>query len=277
MQPGSADRGSVQAPAVLPSGGRSSGPAAGAGFPRVVAHRGLSGACPENTLPAFAAAVALGADELELDVWASKDGELVVCHDETVDRTSDGEGRICELTWARIRELDAGAWLGREWAGVPFCRLDDVLDECGGRLVMNVHVKEPGRNGLVVHRVRELAAARGLLSQLYVAGRRDVLEWAAKAAPDLARCSLESPGSGTGMLDCALEYGCARVQFWNPNFTPDDIARAHRHGIRCNLFFGDRPDTPEEAVRLCGLGLDAILTNWANTVLPAVRAYRASS
>jgi hypothetical protein len=73
------------------------------------------------------------------------------------------------------------------------------------------------------------------------------------------------------MLDCALEYGCARTQFWNPNLTPADIERAHVSGIICNLFFGDRPDTPEEAVRLCQLGLDAILTNWANTVLPVVR------
>jgi hypothetical protein len=88
----------------------------------------------------------------------------------------------------------------------------------------------------------------------------------------VARCCLEGAGSGAAMLDCALEYGCSRVQFWNPNFTSFDLTRAHTHEIVCNLFFGDRPDTPEEAVRLCRLGLDAILTNWANTVLPAVRA-----
>src|SRR5438876_9015920 len=63
-------------------------------FPRVCAHRGLSGLCPENTLPAFAAAVALGADEIELDVWASRDGELVVCHDDDVARTSNGKGLV---------------------------------------------------------------------------------------------------------------------------------------------------------------------------------------
>ena len=243
-----------------------------AAWPRVVAHRGLSGVCPENTLPAFAAAVALGAPEVELDLWASRDGELVVCHDETVDRTSDGHGRIGDLTWAELRRLDAGRWHHSQWAGVPFCHFDEVLALCGGRVVFNVHVKEPGPDGLVVRRVRELAAARGVLADVYLAGTSDVLAWGLKVAPDVARCCLEGHHRGAAMLDCALAHQCARVQFWNPNFTPDDITRAHQHGLRCNSFFGDRPDTPAEALRLLGLGVDAVLTNWANTVLPALRA-----
>ena len=239
--------------------------------PRVVAHRGLSGVCPENTLPAFAAAVALGADEIEFDLWASRDGELVVCHDAQVDRTSNGHGLIRDLTWSEIRALDAGSWHSPDWAGVPFCRLDDVLEHVGGRVVMNIHVKEPGADGLVVRRTRELAAERGLLDDIYLAGEKDVLEWAAKIVPDVARCCLEGYVNGARMVDCALEYGCTRVQFWNPHLTPVDIERAHANRIACNLFFGDRPDTPDEAVRLCRTGIDAVLTNWANIVLPAIR------
>lgn len=243
-----------------------------AAYPRVVAHRGLSGACPENTLPAFAAAIALGADEIELDLWASSDGELVVCHDPQVDRTSNGHGLIRDLSWAEIQTLDAGSWRGPDWTGIPFCRLEDVLDQFGGKIVMNIHIKETGDDGLVVRRTRELAAQRGLLSDIYIAGDRDVLECAIKYAPDVARCCLAEASVGARMLDCALEYGCARVQFWNPNVTPEDIERAHANGIICNLFFGNRPDTPEEATRMCNLGIDAVLTNWANKVLPAVRA-----
>lgn len=259
-------RPSLYRPAGPGVGGRHAAP-----FPRVVAHRGLSGVCPENTLPAFAAALALGADEIEFDLWASRDGELVVCHDDTVDRTSNGCGLIRDLCWGEIRRLDAGAWHHPDWAGVPFCRLEDVLEQFGGRIVMNIHIKEPGPDGLVIRRTRELAAQVGVQGEIYIAGDRPVLEQAVKLAPDVARCCLEGAESGARMLDCAVEFGCTRVQFWNPNFTPDDVARAHKNGIVCNLFFGDRPDTPQEAVRLCGMDIDAVLTNWANTVAPAVR------
>jgi len=85
------------------------------------------------------------------------------------------------------------------------------------------------------------------------------------------RCSVEVPGNGTRALDSAIEYGCACVQFWNPNLTPADIERAHANGIVCNLFFGDRPDTPAEAERLFQMGVDTVLTNYANHVVPVAR------
>lgn len=122
-----------------------------------------------------------------------------------------------------------------------------------------------------MRRTRELAARHGLLNDIYIAGSEPVLDSALRLVPDVARCCLEGAGHGAAMVDCALKYRCARVQFWNPNFTAEDLARAHSSGIICNLFFGHRPDTPEEAARLCRFGLDAILTNWANTVLPVVR------
>lgn len=136
---------------------------------------------------------------------------------------------------------------------------------------MNLHIKAPGAEGFVVRRTVELATRLGLADSIYLAGERDVLEWAAKVAPDVARCCLEGAESGAQMLECALDYGCSRVQFWSPNLTLADIERAHANGIVCNLFFGDSPDTPEEAVRMCRQGLDAVLTNWANQVVPAVR------
>jgi len=239
--------------------------------PRVNAHRGLSGVCPENTLPAFAAAVAVGADEIEFDLWASRDGELVVCHDAELDRTTNGHGRIGAWDWPDIRRLDSGRWFAAEWAGVAPCRLQDVLELCGGRTVLNIHIKEPGADGMVVRKTRDLLLECGLTGSAYLASELDVLQCAVKHAPELARCCLESPSNGTRMLDCALEYRCARVQFWNPNLTPADIERAHANGIACNLFFGDRPDTPGEAERLVRMGIDTVLTNHANCVIPGIR------
>ena len=75
-------------------------------YPRICAHRGFETAAPENTLPAFGAAIALGAQEIELDVRLSRDGVPVVCHDDRLDRISNGSGVVQDLTFEEIR-LDA--------------------------------------------------------------------------------------------------------------------------------------------------------------------------
>jgi len=86
-----------------------------------IAHRGGAGLWPENTLFAFQNAVRIGADALEFDVHATSDGELVVIHDATVDRTTDGAGRVDEMTWDALRELDAGyRWTADGGASFPF-------------------------------------------------------------------------------------------------------------------------------------------------------------
>ena len=248
-------------------------------FPRVVAHRGLSGVYPENTLPSFDAAISLGAEEIEFDLWLSQDAELVVCHDPTVDRTSDGTGRISQLSWSAIQELDAGRWWGSDWAGTPMCRLEDVFAHCGGKAVMNIHLKEPGEDGLAITRIKRMASEHGLAEQIYIAGAPDILEWAVKLAPEVQRCCLHEPLDWQ-VVDRAVAFACHRVQFWNPKVNEELIEQAHAHGIICNLFQGDRPDTPEEARLMYAAGIDAVLTNYADQVLPVARSfprYRAGS
>ena len=91
----------------------------------VAAHRGWSSNYPENTLIAFEKAIELGVDQLELDIRITKDNELVVIHDETVDRTTDGSGKVCEKTLAEIKALDAGSWKGEEFKG---CRIPTLME-----------------------------------------------------------------------------------------------------------------------------------------------------
>ena len=86
----------------------------------VIAHRGGAGVWPENTLFAFRNAVKMGADALEFDVHATRDGELVVMHDATVDRTTDGSGRVDEMTWEALQALDAGYQWTEDGASYPF-------------------------------------------------------------------------------------------------------------------------------------------------------------
>jgi glycerophosphoryl diester phosphodiesterase len=94
----------------------------------IFAHRGASGYAPENTRAAFELARTMGAPGIETDVQASADGVLVLVHDSRVDRTTDGEGGVADLTWAELSSLDAGSWLDERWAGERIVLLDWLLD-----------------------------------------------------------------------------------------------------------------------------------------------------
>lgn len=107
-----------------------------------IAHRGASGRWPENTLLAFRKALDAGALWLELDVHLSADGELVVIHDFTLQRTTDGHGRVAAFSLAELRKLDAGM-------GEQIPQLEEVLDLAAGRAVVNIELKGDGTGGEV--------------------------------------------------------------------------------------------------------------------------------
>ncbi|MCK4374153.1 MAG: glycerophosphodiester phosphodiesterase, partial [Candidatus Brocadiae bacterium] len=107
----------------------------------VVGHRGAAGVEPENTLRGFRLAVELGADWTECDVHLTKDGRPVVMHDETVDRTTDGEGPVDSFSWAELRKLDAGGWFAGEYAGERVPGLEEVLEFARGKARLCVEIK----------------------------------------------------------------------------------------------------------------------------------------
>lgn len=152
-----------------------------AGAPLLFAHRGGAALAPENTLPAFTSAVELwGADILEMDVRLSRDGELMVIHDDTVDRTTDGNGPVHALTAEELRDLDAGARFldldgeaGFRGQGVriPFFR--EVLERCPDTR-LNVDAKDPAATPLLIRMVERFGARdRVLLASVGEGGRAD--------------------------------------------------------------------------------------------------------
>lgn len=94
----------------------------------IFAHRGSKGTHPENTIEAFREAVRLGVDGIELDVHLTKDGELAVIHDETVDRTTNGNGYVRDMTMAELKKLDAGSWFSEKFNMAVIPSLAEVLD-----------------------------------------------------------------------------------------------------------------------------------------------------
>jgi glycerophosphoryl diester phosphodiesterase len=113
------------------------------GRPLLCGHRGACVHAPENTLAGFARATELGAELLELDVRLTRDGALAIIHDENVDRTTNGTGRVADLSWDEIRALDAGIRFGAAFSGERVPSLGEVLDWARGRAYLAVEVKEP--------------------------------------------------------------------------------------------------------------------------------------
>lgn len=251
--------------AILSTDAICAAPVENAPYPRVCAHRGLSGPCPENTMPAFAAAISLGVQEIELDIWGSKDQQLVICHDDKVDRTTNGKGLIRDLTWAEIKKLDAGSWRDKSWAGLRVPCFEDVLKQFGSRVVMNVHVKEAGEDGWVISKIAGLAKKYDVEKSIYIAGGGEVLKYANKLAPNIERCHLSGNYTAFELVEKAFDMNCKRLQFNSSKFDESSIEEAHKRGIICNLFYAD---TAEDAKNAYAMGIDTVLTNNANLIMP---------
>lgn len=130
----------------------------------VWAHRGASAFAPENTMSAFRAAEAAGADGIELDVHLSRDGVPVVIHDETLDRTTSGHGPVKEASAAELLELDAGSWFSPDFSGEQVPLLSEVLAWAGERLRLNVEIKSDDAGHAVLDALKQFPQAKVLIS-----------------------------------------------------------------------------------------------------------------
>jgi glycerophosphoryl diester phosphodiesterase len=108
--------------------------------PTIFAHRGSSLHAPENTLAAFKLAISHNADAIELDAKLCASGEAVVIHDQSVDRTTNGSGKVLELPLAALKELDAGSWFGTGFQGEGIPTLDEVFEVVGRKIFINVEI-----------------------------------------------------------------------------------------------------------------------------------------
>lgn len=224
----------------------------------VVAHRGDSGNHPENTRAAFEAAVALGVECIELDVHRSHDGELVIIHDDRVDRTSDGSGEVSDLAWAQIKALDAGRWFGDAFAGERFLALDEALELIPEPIRLNVHIKTSAETlELVTRSTVSMLRTRGLLERAYVAGDEQTLSMARSECEQLEICNL-SVHPAEDYVARSASIGCRILQPGHAMTNTALVEAAHARQMRVFPFFADEPD---EMQRLIDCGVDGILTN----------------
>ena len=233
-------------------------------YPRICAHRGFSTVAPENSLPAFGAAVALGAEEIEFDLWVTKDGEIVSSHDSTLERVSDGEGLIYEKTYEELSALDFGAKHSDRFKGLKIVKFEEILQKFAARVVMNVHVKTLSDSYDEEAMKKIVALVRQYDCEKYVyfmISHDGVIKQFKSYAPDIPVCVGHNVARPYEIVDRAIELGCKKVQLYKGDtryFDKNTVEYAHKNGILCNVFYADDPD---EAREYLDMGVDTILTN----------------
>lgn len=221
----------------------------------ILGHRGASGEAPENTLRAFALAAAQGADGIELDVQPTADGVLVIMHDETVDRTTNGAGRVAELSYAALAALDAGG-------GERVPTLAEALQLARGRLLVDIEIKDPGIEPEVAALVDQL----GMTDRVVISSFLPASLAAMRAvAPALPRWLLSVDWS-PAVLATALALGAAGVAPRYPAIDAMLVETAHRHGLAVIAWTVNQLG---DLRRLLDLGLDAVITDYPARALAA--------
>ena len=244
-------------------------------YPRVCAHRGFHTVAPENSMPAFGAAVALGAEEIELDIWSTKDGVLVSCHDDCLDKVSDGTGRICDYTYEELLQFDVGSKFSEKFKGLRIPTFEEVLQKFAGRVIMNLHIKiwdckkEDSMMEKVVGQIRKYDAQRHCY---FMTSNDDMIRKVSAYAPEIPCCvGWDGNKDPMSMVDRAIALKAYKIQLFKPYFNEDTVKKAHEKGILCNVFW---VDDPEEAKRYIQMGIDTILTNDYHLIAQAVKDYK---
>ena len=242
-------------------------------YPRICAHRGFSTVAPENSMPAYGAAVALGAEEIEFDLWTSKDGYLVSTHDPSLDRTSTGSGNVYDYTLEELERFDFGVKTGPRFKGLRIIRFEEILKKFACTCIMNIHVKIWDRPDMdhCYEKIAALLRQYGCEKHCYMMSSTDrSLEEFHAVAPEIALCIgwNGEKDDNLALVNRALKVGAKKVQLFKPYFDQSSVDYAHENGIICNVFFSDEPG---EARRFADMGIDCILTNDYLTISNALR------
>ena len=237
-------------------------------YPRVCAHRGFSTVAPENSLAAFGAAVALGAEEIEFDLWPTLDGEIVSCHDDVLDRVSNGTGRITDYTLAQLEKLDFGSKFGEHFKGLKIVKFEEILQKFSCHVIMNIHIKPLSYDKpyceATMKKIVELIKKYNCEKYVYFMLETDeMIKQFKEYCPEIPVCVGHLAERPFEIVDRAIEFGCEKVQLFKPYFNKEMIEKAHKNGIVCNVFWADEPD---EAETFLNLGIDTILTNEYNLI-----------
>jgi glycerophosphoryl diester phosphodiesterase len=230
--------------------------------PLILCHRGAKNYAPENTLAAFKIALDLGADGFELDTQLTSDGHVVVYHDRTVDRTTNGHGELYKLPLAVLRELDVGSSFSEKFRGEKIPTLDEVFETLGKRAIINVELKNfstPFDN--LAEKVCEVVRHHGMQKKIIFSS---FLPWnlknAARILPEVSRGLITIKGR-LGVWGRSFGFNFGSYDALHPylgDVTAQQVQRVHKLKRRVHVW---TVNTAEDMCQLFTWGVDGIITD----------------
>lgn len=246
----------------------------------VIAHRGSNKVAPQNTMPAFRQAIEEGTDGFETDVHLTKDGQLVICHNYTVDETSDGTGLITSYTLEELKKLDFGSYFSEDFRGTRLPTLDEFLEltSAYGESVINIELKSPPKNRLeMVRKTLDAIVKYNVLERVIISSFDSRILKAVKSIEPQCKTAFLYPATNPST------HRFESVPFLTVKSTGADIIHpisafvnrslvhtAHKLGLKVNVWTVDDEPTVR---RLLACGVDGIITNCPGKVRSYIDKY----
>jgi glycerophosphoryl diester phosphodiesterase len=231
----------------------------------VIAHRGFSGIAPENTLTAFKKAIEIGADMIELDVMLSKDGELVVIHDKTVNRTTNGKGKVSDFTLGELKKLDAGTWFKKHFKDEKIPSLEEVLDLAKNKILLNIEIKKDAYNpekkkGGVEEKTVLLLEKYNMNSQVIVSSfNPHIVKRIKEFEPEISTAFLYRYRINKGLIKIVHNLNVDALNPGKRFFTKKASAEVHQSDLKINIYTINQK---REMAKFIKMGVDGIITNY---------------
>lgn len=247
----------------------------------IISHRGANIYAPQNTLPAFRRGLALGADGFETDVHRTVDGKLVLCHNYTIDKTSNGKGLIAQMTLEELRRFDFGRYFSEKFAGTQIPTLDEFLELVAGSTLrmLNIELKSPKENETnIVFETINAVKEHGLFDRLLISSFDPALLAEAKRVdPKTKTGFLYSPNSKVtfkiihrNMLTVAKEIGADALHPFSLYVNKALVDAAHDAGMEINVW---TVNSPKSVLRMAALGVEGLITDYPDVVRGVLEAH----
>ena len=239
----------------------------------ICAHRGAMATHPENTIAAFKEAIRLQAQMIEFDVRLTKDKQLVILHDETVDRTTNGNGKIEDLTLEQVKRLDAGSWKSPDFKGEKIPTFTEALAEMPENIWLNVHLKGDRKLG---KKVAEVLMKENRQHQAFLACGTKAAKGAHKVSRDILVCNMERQTEIEDYVTQTIDRNSKFIQLDKVEVNPNIVnytKTLKANNVRINYCCTDSPD---EVLKLFEYGVDFVLVNELGEIMKAMESWDSS-